>query len=486
MSGQVISEQQAKDAQRARIRSGIPLAVDTSVAWPKRFLTNPRTWLTVVLLVLYVACLYNMYLQVVPDKEVPGGTLLGMGREVIPKAAGYAAISLIPLTVLFVLVDRYRPQRLWIWLMTLGWGACVATFASLVLNTWAAGKLEIAGDGDPASAARAAIYVAPFVEESMKATVLFWIAILMRYQFVSRLSGVALAGLSAAGFAFTENILYYGRAYRFAAQTYGQADPEEVIRQIFQIRGLMTPYGHPMFTMMTGLGIAIAVRHKSKVVRILAPLAGFLAAAFLHMSFNATGSLVGMPMLLVMWAVSLVFVATLVVMVVTWVRAESRLIGQRLTDYVDAGWLLPEDVRSFSRARTRARALWQALWHGPRTFWATVSIQREMSELAYLRDAMVRGIVDAAGRERARELLTAIALHRARAVTVPAARAPYPRFSLGRRGQAAPQGEIQSWPAPDPSWAPPTPASSAPGAAPLGSTGTRYSEVDPSWRPPGQ
>ena len=51
---------------------------------------------------------------------------------------------------------------------------------------------------------------------------LFWLAILMRYQWVSRLSGIVLAGLSGAAFAFAENILYYGRAYRYAARTFGQ------------------------------------------------------------------------------------------------------------------------------------------------------------------------------------------------------------------------------------------------------------------------
>ena len=95
--------------------------------------------------------------------------------------------------------------------MTFGWGCCVATFVSAQINTWAAGHLSIIGDGDPATGARAAIYVAPFVEEAAKATVLFWLAILMRYQWVSRLTGIVLAGLSGAAFAFNENILYYGR-----------------------------------------------------------------------------------------------------------------------------------------------------------------------------------------------------------------------------------------------------------------------------------
>ena len=176
--------------------------------------------------------------------------------------------------------------------MTFGWGACVATFVSAQVNTWAAGHLSIAGDGDPATGARAAIYVAPFVEEASKATVLFWLAILMRYQWVSRISGIVLAGLSGTAFAFTENILYYGRAYRYASRTFGQVPPLEALQSLFFLRGVLTFFGHPLFTSMTGIGLAIGLRSKSKVVRVVAPLAGFCAAAFLHMAFNSTASLV--------------------------------------------------------------------------------------------------------------------------------------------------------------------------------------------------
>ena len=130
-------------------------------------------------------------------------------------------------------------------------------------------------------AARAAIYVAPFVEEASKATVLFWLAILMRYQWVSRLSGIVLAGLSGAAFAFTENILYYGRVYRYAARTFGEVPPLEALQNLFVFRGLLTFFGHPLFTAMTGIGLAIALRSKSKIVRVVAPLAGYCVGRLL-------------------------------------------------------------------------------------------------------------------------------------------------------------------------------------------------------------
>ena len=105
----------------------------------------------IVMLITYAVLLVLLYRQTVPDREVPGGILPGLGTEAVPIAARYAAITAIPLSLVFLWADRFRPQRFWVWLMTFGWGACVATFVSAQVNTWAAGHLSIIGDGDPAA-----------------------------------------------------------------------------------------------------------------------------------------------------------------------------------------------------------------------------------------------------------------------------------------------------------------------------------------------
>ncbi len=483
--------------QRALTRNGIPREPNLNDPLPKRLLTSRLFWLSMAMLLVYGTAAVLLYRQVVPDQEVPGGIVPGLGTEALPIAAKYAAITAVPLSLLYLWADRYRPQRLWVWLMTFGWGAFVATFISAQVNTWAAGHLSIVGDGDPATGPRAAIYVAPFVEEASKATVLFWLAIVMRYQWVSRLSGVVLAGLSGAAFAFTENILYYGRAYRYAARTFGQSPPLEALQELFQLRGLMTFFGHPLFTSMTGVGLAVALRSKSKIVRVVAPLAGFCAAAFLHMAFNTTASLVsGSNLLLIYLTVAVPLVIGLIVFIVRQLFREGRLIRERLGDYVRVGWLEADDPASMSRLRTRTRALWHALFISPGALWATLQMQRSVTELAYLRDAMTRGLVDEGGLAREKVLLAKIRNLRGLAVIQPEGRANYPALPR-RRAQPdlaaypppsypGPAGLGGNYPAPIAIQPPPGAGVPSAATVPLGQTATQYSEVDPKWKPPGE
>ena len=476
---------------RAEVRNGLPAEPDLTKPLPQRLLRSRLAWLTAVVLVGYAVCLVLLWRQVVPDQEVPGGVLPGLGRDAVPIATKYALITVVPLSLLFLWADRFRPQRFWVWLMAFGWGACVATYVSAGVNTWAASHLSIVGDGDPATGARAAIFVAPFVEEAAKASVLFWLAILMRYAWVSRLSGIVLAGLSAAAFAFVENILYYGRAYRYAARTIGSVTPEQALQQTFVLRGLITFFGHPLFTSMTGIGLAIALRSKSKTVRVVAPLAGFCVAALLHMGFNTAASLLSeTQQLFVLLFVAIPLVLGLVVFVVRQLFREGRLVRTRLGDYVRVGWLEPDDPQPLSRLRTRLRALWHALFLGPATFLATLRLQRAVTELAYLRDSMDRGLVDATGQRRERVLLGRLRTLRPRAVVEPVGRAAYPWHRLRRRAgryAAIPAYAPPAFPGPaglGGSFPAPGAAPGAPG--PLGQTATRYSEVDPTWKPPGE
>lgn len=462
-------------ALRARRRSGIPAPVDRSVPWIQRFLSSYWTWGTVALLAVSAVLFVLLHNTVVLDREVPGGVSPGMGVEAFNISAAKALWSAVPLVLIFILIDRWRPQRIWIWLLALAWGGCVATYGSMQINTWAAEHLSIAGSGDPATATRAAVFVAPFVEESLKGSVLFLLAILMRYQWVSRLTAVSLAGLSATGFAYTENILYYGRVYAYAASNPVQVTPEEALDQIFFVRGVMTPWAHPLFTVMLGLGLGLALRSRSKTVRVVGPLAGFATAALLHMAFNASASVItDQRIMIVLWVLALNLVFFLVGLCIKEIRAQGRLLRLRLAEYVQLGWLLESDVYSSTSLGGRCRALWHALWEPIRKLVPTIMAQRRLTELAYLRDAIERGIVDEAGLVRENEILSDFRGLRTRAVLNPIGS---PNYFWQRR-----RPSVSGWAAPH-QWAPPSGVPVV-GATPVGAGAQQYSAVDPSWGPP--
>jgi len=439
----------------------------------KRILTSPWTWVTVAAVVLYATALFDIYQGLVKTVQVPGGEVPGLSNAALRQGASYAAPTLAFWVVVYLIADRFRPQRPLVWFLALGWGGCGAVWISANVNTWAAYLMAVTGSGDPASAARPAVFVAPFVEEAMKATVLFWLAILARYRLTSKASLITLGGLSAAGFAFTENILYYARTITYSSITIDVGDAKAAIAQQVLIRGVLTAFGHPLFTMMTATGLAIAIRTRSKVVRILAPLAGYLLAAFLHMVFNSQATLQSISgFLTFIFFVAFPIVLVAVIYAVWQEIAQSRLIRSRLTDYVRMGWLAERDPVVFSRLRTRFHALVVALTRGWTCWLATVRIQRAMTEMAFLRDAEARGIVDAAANLRAQDLLLTIRANRSVAVADPRGqRLNLPHLSLPalfRRPRRPDSNGFGGWP--------------TPGAGNGAVTG--YSAVDPSWGPP--
>jgi Predicted membrane protein len=465
-------------AELARRRNGLPRAARTRSGsiW-QRLLHSGWTWLLLAATVVFAAALASQWQLMTADVPVDGGVIEGVNPAAIRTAATLALPTLAVWTVLFLLADRYRPQRLAMWYLALGWGAAIATFLSIHVNTWAGQRLSIAGDGDPASSARAAIFVAPFVEEAAKATVLFGIAILSRYRLTSKVSTIVLAGLSAAGFAFTENIIYYARVIVYSSQNIGVGDADAALAQIVWLRGVLTAFGHPLFTMMTGIGLAVALRTRSKVVRVLAPLVGYLAAAGLHMLFNSQATVAdGRAQTVLYFVLAVPMVLGALTYVIRQILAEGRRIRTRLGDYVQLGWLPASDQVVNARLRTRLWALLVGITNGPRVWWATVRLQRALTELAYLRDGQVRGLYDEAATLRARELVElahqlrplAIADPRGLRLNLPRLRRPR-TVSYQPPNYPGPAGLGGNWPAPGQ-------------PAQLGSPG--YSAVDPGWGPP--
>src|SRR5204862_8328689 len=99
----------------------------------------------------------------------------------------------------------------WRLALTFAWGSLVATFVAAIFND-VVGLASYSVTRDPTASQNITLSVsAPFVEESMKAIMLFVIFFWRKADFDGVVDGIVYAGMVALGFAMTENISYYGK-----------------------------------------------------------------------------------------------------------------------------------------------------------------------------------------------------------------------------------------------------------------------------------
>jgi RsiW-degrading membrane proteinase PrsW (M82 family) len=190
-----------------------------------------------------------------------------------------AALAVLPVPVyLSVLIwaDRFEPEPPVLLLAVFLWGAGAAVFLAYTLNT-AGGRLVAERLGDDAAAIYVGSVSAPVVEETLKAVPLFCIAFFVGSQVDDLVDGVVYAGMVGLGFAMSENVLYYGRAawYGDVSDAFG----------LFVVRGVWSPFVHPLFTAATGLAIAAATGRRAHI-RLGLPPAGLGLAMALHSVWN--------------------------------------------------------------------------------------------------------------------------------------------------------------------------------------------------------
>ncbi|MEU6643260.1 PrsW family intramembrane metalloprotease [Saccharomonospora sp. NPDC046836] len=329
--------------------------------------------------------------------------VIGVVAAVVPVALVVAA---------FLWIDRWEPEPAKLLLLTFLWGACVATLTALLINDTAqtVGDLLLgSGNGSKVSA----IVSAPLVEEAVKAVPVVLILWRRSQEFDGVVDGIVYAGFSAAGFAFTENIYYFGRA--FAEQGFGDGMSSGVLAA-FILRGVLSPFAHPLFTVLIGIGLGLAAQNtRSGRVRILLPLAAYVGAVFLHALWNAAATLGGAATFLNVYFLIMVPMFVGMLLLVLWQRRrEQRIIARALPAMAAAGWIARSEVRLLADLRQRRRWRRQARRESGREAARAVGeYQASVTELAFLRRKRGTG---AAAEARHDELLQVVRASRAEAV----------------------------------------------------------------------
>jgi RsiW-degrading membrane proteinase PrsW (M82 family) len=347
-------------------------------AVPPGLLGRPRrrssaAFTVLVAVVLFLgACVMALVLL---RSGAPGALAVGVVLATLPVG---------PVIATYLWLDRYEPEPVRLLTLAFAWGAVAATAIAAVLE--AADRIAL-----NTSMTWSAVVVAPVVEEAGKGLFVLLLLWFRRREIDGVLDGIVYAGVVGVGFAFTENILYLAAAYtgghQFGPGGLGAATG------LFVVRGIFSPFAHPLFTSATGIGVGFAVITRSRFWRVAAPILGYLVAVCAHGLWNASVFLGGGRAFVLTYVFAMVPAFVLFLCFAGWARRrEGRMLTRALTDCANRGFIghqeVPWLVRLPGRRVARSFARRQG---GPVAAKVMNEYQQRAIELGFLHDRYLRG-----------------------------------------------------------------------------------------------
>jgi RsiW-degrading membrane proteinase PrsW (M82 family) len=312
--------------------------------------------------------------------------LLAVGRpEAVAIGLVLAIVPVGPLVGCYLWLDRYEPEPVRLLVLAFAWGALVATGAAVLLQT--ADQLLNGSD-----MAWSAVIMAPVTEEAGKGIFVLLLLWARRHVIDGVLDGLVYAGLVGVGFAFTENILYFAGAYT-GGPDLGPGGIGSATT-LFVLRGIFSPFAHPLFTSAIGIGVGIMVSTRSRTLRVAAPLVGYAVAVLLHAAWNGSALLEGGRFFVLTYLFAMVPGFLVLVGLALWFRVrESAILARSMTDLARRGYIHPDEVAWLVRLPARRSARNNAaLRGGPAAAQLMREYQQQAIEFAALHHRVMRGI----------------------------------------------------------------------------------------------
>jgi protease PrsW len=296
------------------------------------------------------------------------------------------AVAVIPVPIYVAMalwIDRFEPEPRAMLAMAFLWGASVAILVAGLLNGVADGVL-----GEYWST----VASAPLFEEALKGYILIRFYRKRKDEFDGVIDGIVYAAMVGLGFAFAENVDYFGRA--LVKEGVGG------LAVTFTLRDILSPFSHPLFTSMTGIGLGVARQTSRTWARWFAPPAGFAGALLLHGMWNA-GASAGLWFFGVYFFIMVPALLTLLAIAGVALKSEGKVIRTHLAGEALAGWLSPDELARLCSVRGRLHASAAAFRRGGFRGWRDRRrFHRAASELAFLRR---RALHDGVARDAALE-----------------------------------------------------------------------------------
>ena len=368
-----------------------------------------RPWVRWALFALSFLCLAAAALALYFFVILP----LGFGTSLVAFTAALVPVAIVLAAVWWI--DRYTPQPRMSLVYAFAWGA----IGSVLLTLWFGGHFTawISPSETDAliDASLGPVNLAPVVVAAFTCAGRRGLRIGGRRYIAGPIDGVVYAALIGGGFAFTENILYFGNSFH-QSQAAGEVD---VFWQTFFLRGLLSPFAHVSFTALCGLGLGIAAERRSLMLYFGLGVGGLSLGMVLHALWN--GSTFFIPVdpaaplagFLRYYVTVQVPIFVLLVAIVLFLRLrEKRILRRQLSEYGRAGWFSPPEVELLVSMRKRRRAERWAARHGAVARMGMRDLIRSAVALGLERHSVLFGKPTKKTRDRERELLESITADR--------------------------------------------------------------------------
>jgi RsiW-degrading membrane proteinase PrsW (M82 family) len=299
-------------------------------------------------------------------------------------AIGFTLASVATIVVLlaYLWLDRYEPEPPRLLVLAFLWGASVAVVVSVILEVWFGSLL---GESAETAGAGTTAIGAPIIEEAAKGLFLLLMMSGRRRNELNTLTDcLVYAGITAAGFAWLENIFYISDGGSLG-ESLGVA----------ALRLIMGPFAHPLFTTMTGIGVYFALQRKNPFAKAGCILLGYAGAVLMHALWNGS-SLVSVEtyfLVYLFWMVPVFGLA--IALAVGSRRREQRIIVAKLPAMIAGGLVMPNEATWLGSIRNRKAAIGEASRMAGRPAGKSVkNFAAQVVELAYVRDRIDRGFGD--------------------------------------------------------------------------------------------
>jgi RsiW-degrading membrane proteinase PrsW (M82 family) len=286
---------------------------------------------------------FGLGINVLSYRDAPADVI-----DVLITALCLTSIAALPALATLRFLDRRERESRFLVLGILLFGAVVSTGLALVLNEAAVPRFigYLAARGGPGSGLDdpqvrdylAAGFVAPLVEEPVKALAILLVLVFLRGEFDGMRDGIVYGALVGLGFNIAETALYVVNGY---LDTGHAAYADQIVTR-FVFLGLD---GHVLFSALAGAGIGLARQHARGAIRLIAPVVLLGLAMLAHVVNNLATVLVTSLVLFVAGGAGAV---TEFSPSALWSASALAVIGTQFPFYLLAGVLL---VRSGSWER---------------------------------------------------------------------------------------------------------------------------------------